>query len=139
MQRQGAGQEVRPQIKQFDSVQQPARLQERQGKHQNVHRHQDMNRSQHDSGQIEKGRQVTALAQQRGTLRKRQTEMQEEGGLQDPRGNVQPINRPVKQVQLAGVSKGVKNKGSQAEDIKMAGFARRPAPEKDKGADQEVK
>ncbi len=64
--------------------------------------------------------------------------MQEERGLQDPRGNVEPINRPVKQVQLAGVSKGVKDKGRQAKDIKVAGFARRPAPEKDEGADEEV-
>ena len=64
--------------------------------------------------------------------------MQKERGLQYPRGNVDPINRPVKQVQLAGVGKSVKSKRRQAEDIKMAGFARRPAPEEDKRTDEEV-
>ncbi len=59
------------------------------------------------------------LADKIAFLREGQDEMQKQSRLQQPGGNVAPIDRPVKLVQLSGELEGVKDERNQAENIEM--------------------
>ena len=78
------------------------------------------------------------LADKVAFLREGQDEMQKQSRLQQPGGNVAPIDRPVKLVQLSGELEGVKDERNQAENIEMRGTRRRPAPQQNIKPDAQV-
>ena len=64
--------------------------------------------------------------------------MQKQCRLQYPRSDIAPQDNGVKKIELAGVVKGIKDCGNQAEDVEMGGFRGSPAPEQNVNADPQV-
>src|SRR5437016_11176403 len=69
---------------------------------------------------------------------KGKNKVQEQRGLQQPRSNIAPVNRPVKRIQLAAVVKGVKGKRDQAENVEMSRARSSPAAEQHIQPDSKV-
>src|SRR6185312_2439179 len=93
---------------------------------------------QHHPGHINRRNDPAMLAHKVALLREGQDEMQKQSRLQQPRGDVAPIDRPVKLVQLSGELEGVKDERNQTENIEMRGTRRRPASQQNIKADAQV-
>ncbi len=72
-------------------------------------------------------------------LRKRHGEVEEQGGRQPSGDQVAPIDHLVERVETTGGMETAENKGSQAEDVKMAGFVGAATPEVDEDTDRKVR
>src|SRR3954469_25187941 len=71
-------------------------------------------------------------------LWKGQYKMEEQGRLQQPGYDIAPEDRPIKQVQLAGVLERVKDEGHQAKNVEVHRTGRRLAPQQHIKADTKV-
>src|SRR5258708_3844682 len=69
------------------------------------------------------------LADELAPFREGQYEVQEQRWLQQPRDLIRPEDGPVKSIELAGIVQRVENERYQAENVKMRGTDRRPAPQ----------
>jgi hypothetical protein len=78
-----------------------------------------MNSRQGYRWHIKGGDHITPTAQESILLGKTKAEMQEERGLKKQGKNLQPVHRPIEQIQLPGIGKCVKDKGRQAKNIEM--------------------
>src|ERR1700739_2990542 len=67
------------------------------------------------------------LAYHLALFREGQNEVNEQGGLQDARSDVYPINHPVEIIQLAGVFKRIGDERNQTEDVEMGRTGGGPA------------
>ena len=83
-------------------------------------------------------RELIQLRRGRAFLREGQGKVQKEGRLQCQGHDSAPVNGPVEGIEFARVAERVKNKGSQAKDVKMCGARSSPPPEKHIQADRKV-
>ncbi len=97
-----------------------------------------MDSQQQCSGNINRRNDPAMPADKAALLRESQDKMQEQGRLQQPGGNVAPVDRPVKLVQLSGEFEGVKDERDQAKNIEMGRTRRRPAPQQNIKPDAEI-
>ncbi len=78
------------------------------------------------------------LAHRLAFFREGEDEVEKQGGLQNPGGDVAPIDRPVEIVQLAGVLERIGNEGDEAENVEVGGAGSGPAAQQDVEADAEI-
>ena len=88
--------------------------------------------------QVRQSEQPWTLAHKLPLLGKRQNKMQEQCRLQDPRDDVAPVNDPIEIVQFAGVLERIRDERNQAENVKVRGARRGPAPQQNVHADSQI-
>ena len=130
-------QEINAQAGQIELVEQNPRANRRheaQLAESDQHTHEEKN----SRDAINRG-ELRALPSGRGpALRKYQSEMQQQRGLQEPRHDAGPVNFPVKGAQLSRILEGIQDEGNQAENIEMHGASGVPAARENKKADEKI-